>query len=137
MKTSQAKNISLLASAVLIFNLSSCKYEDGPIISLKTKKARLVGTWELKKVNGENPDRLELELEFEKDGDFKATYSYTSYWGYDYEYDVKGDWEWEDKKETIDIDFDGYHEEYEVKRLTSKELWIEEPYHDEWELEKK
>lgn len=43
MKTS----ISTILSTLLILIFGCKKYEDGPFISLRTKKARLVGEWEL------------------------------------------------------------------------------------------
>ena len=132
--------VSAIASAALVFNFSSCKYEEGPAFSLKSKKARLAGEWEITRVNGDKPKNFEVSFEFEKKGDVTITYSYSYYYyGYNYTYDYteKGEWEWEDKKETIDLSMDGWHDELEVKRLTSKELWVETSDDDEWELEKK
>ena len=53
------KNSTLLlaAAAITVLNFQSCsKYEDGPAFSLRTKKSRLVGDWELVKINGQSPE---------------------------------------------------------------------------------
>ena len=136
MKLSHKHNLTTLISAVLIFNFSSCKYEDGPKISLKSKKARLVGEWEAVTFGDEDLDELSVEMEFEKDGDFRIDFTY-EYYGYSYTYKMKGEWSWEDNKETIDIDFEDDNIELAIKRLTNKEFWAEDSYDDEWEFEKK
>ncbi len=135
MKKSYKYSLASVATAVVIFNFTSCKYEDGPKISLKSKTARLTGEWEVTKLGDEDIDNMELIMEFEKDGDFTYDITY-SYYGYEYSYKIKGEWEWEDKKEIIDLNIDGSHTELEVKRLTNKELWVEDEDGDEWELEK-
>lgn len=142
----------LAAAAVTILNFESCKkYEDGPAFSLRSKKARLTGEWELVKINGQSPEQyygyssfysLDIEWEFESDNDFKSTMSYSynnGSYSYSYSYSYKGEWEWEDNKEAIEISLDGYSssDEYEIKRLTNKELTIEYENNVEWEFEKK
>lgn len=65
---------------ILLFSvlLSSCgKYEEGPNISLRTKRARLSGTWKMNAeyVNGaliSNNDKL-FTIEFDKDNSFLLT----------------------------------------------------------------
>ena len=122
-----------LATAI---GISGCKkYEDGPIFSLLTKKQRLTGEWEAKKVisDGDNliNQGMELELEFDSDGDFKlkstVQYTYTNYYGQTYtntyNNQVTGDWEFSNDKEEIELDYDnGGREEWEITRLTNKEL---------------
>src|SRR3990172_6777766 len=129
---SKTISIAAIAAAVAVFNFQSCKkYDDGPAISLKSKKGRLTGEWEL---TGGDPGIYDPTIsqiwEFEKDGDFKWTYSYT---GYSYSY--QGDWEWENNKEEIELTFTGGGiSEFVIKRLTNKELTIEgpSPYKYEW-----
>lgn len=136
----------MLAAVVTILNFSSCsKYEDGPNFTLRTKKARLTGEWEVVKMSGQDLDvGYEVEFEFEKDGDFKYTYGYSSggsSYSYSYSYSYSGEWEWEDSKEDIEIklNLDGYsyNMDFKILRLTNKELVLEDVSGDEWELEKK
>lgn len=143
MKKNTFGSLLMIASVVTILNFSSCsKYDDGPNFTLRTKKARLTGEWEVVKMGGQNLDAgYELEFEFEKDGDFKWTYGYSS-GGSSYSYTYSGEWEWEDDKEDIRISVnDGgsysYNIDYKILRMTNKELVLEDTYGDEWELEKK
>ncbi|GAB4303254.1 MAG: hypothetical protein Kow0068_25640 [Marinilabiliales bacterium] len=123
MKVNASEKLMLAAAVLVMLNFNSCKkYDDGPTFSLMSKKARLTGEWEVVKIEGgQEPDDGELILEFEKNGDFKVTYDYGSY-----SYSYEGDWTWEDKKETLEIEIAGDKVEWEVKRLTNKELWFED-----------
>ena len=112
--------------------LTGCgKYEDGPNMSLLTKKQRLTGDWEFDKLmdGGVNmiSNGLQIEMDFDKDGDFEisSSFSYTDYYGYTYSNSsiVKGEWEFSSDKEEIELDFDdGSYQEIEITRLTNKEL---------------
>ena len=123
----------------------SCgKYEDGPGFSLASKKSRLTGTWEIDKyeINGVNAlttNNIDLEIEFESDGDYtvRTTYSYSGY--NSYSYTSSGEWEFSGDKEEIEFDpNDGSKFEWEITRLTNKELHVEfddgsDKYELEWE----
>jgi len=138
MKFNRKASVAAVATAVVIFNLTSCKYEDGPSISLRTKKARLTGEWEVQFIDGQGVtgDGNEFTLEFEKDGGLNYNVTY-SYYGYSGSYSYKGEWEWLDGKEGIEVIIDGDKEEWEITRLTNKELEFEDENRDKWELEKK
>jgi hypothetical protein len=113
----------------LIF--SSCgKYEEGPGISLKSKAARLAGTWEYEKmiVDGTEQDislLAEMTSTIEKDGTGKMK------WGA-FESDLE--WEFDDKKEnfrsrTKDAtsgEWNEWGDWAKILRLTSAEFWISE-----------
>jgi hypothetical protein len=43
-------NVTLMFAVCTIIALSGCKYEDGPGLSLRSKKARVTAKWEVKKV---------------------------------------------------------------------------------------
>jgi hypothetical protein len=141
MHTPTKVSLVTICSAVIAFNFASCKYEDGPKLTLKSKNSRLVGEWNGKIIGGDTlGNDAEFILEFEDDGDLKLkfTYSYT-YDGttYSYSYDLVGEWSWEDKKETIEIVVEKELTELSVKRLTSDELWAVDKENDRWELEKR
>jgi hypothetical protein len=132
MKVNTTKKLMLAASVVIILNFCSCgKYDDGPKFSLASKTGRLSGEWEVVKVGGTSVTD-NLILEFEKKGDFKYTYTDGSY-----SYSYSGDWEWHSKKETIKITIDGDVMEWDINRLTNKELWFEDDSNEEWKCEKK
>ncbi|MFY0644907.1 MAG: hypothetical protein JXR19_10610 [Bacteroidia bacterium] len=137
MKLKHSAPLAAIATATIVFNFSSCTYEDGPTISLKSKTGRLVGEWEIIELAGNKvPSNTTYEMEFEKDGDFVLSFEY-SYGGYSYSDDLKGEWEWGNGKESVELEFEyGALYELEIKRLTNKELWAEDDEGEDWEFEK-
>jgi hypothetical protein len=137
MKIIKNPGIVAIATAVVIFNFTSCKYEDGPNISLRSKKARLTGEWEVKYIGGTgmSSNDMEITLEFDKDGDLEFNQTY-SYYGSSYTNSQKGEWEWEDGKKSLEITLDRNKQEWEITRLTNKEFEFEDENNDKWELEK-
>ena len=136
------RKLMLAAAVVIMLNFNSCgKYEDGPKFSLKSKTSRLVGEWEVIKIDNDKFTDESLYLEFEKDGDFSLTYEY-DYDGTTERYTYDGDWEWDSKKEVIEMKFDDNDLDkldFEVKRLSKDELWFESDdgdYKQDWECEK-
>ena len=138
MKIIKNPSIVAIATAVVIFNFTSCKYEDGPNISLRSKKARLTGEWEVKFIDGAGMigNDMEITLEFDKDGDLEFNQTYSDY-GNSYTYSQKGEWEWEDGKQSLEITLDGNKQEWEITRLTNKEFEFEDEGNNKYELEKK
>ena len=121
------------AVTVMAFNMQSCKkYDDGPGFSLRSKKARVVGEWDIVQIGSQvyPQNGYALEFEFEKDGDFKYSYSYGTY-----SYTYAGDWDFSSNKEDLRIIMDGTVQTFEIKRLTNKELWLEDETNQEWRLE--
>lgn len=131
------KKLLLAATVVIVLNFSSCrKYEDGPVLSLKSKTGRLTGEWVVEEIDNVNISGFgSITLEFERDGDFTFGLSY-SYYGYSYSYSEDGQWAWEDNKEAISVVVNGATEEWEIQRLTNKELWFEDESGQEWQCEK-
>ena len=130
-KTNQ---LLMTASLVTLLNFQSCtKYDEGPAFSLIPKKSRLVGTWEIVKIDGNRLTGSDIYFfEFERDGDFEQGYIEDD--GSIYAY--SGTWEWEDNKEIIEVvNYYGYILKFEVERLTNDEL-ILELNNEEYELEK-
>jgi len=133
------KNGTLLLAATMItvLNFHSCKkYDDGPSFTLRTTTARLTGEWEIVRIGSEiyPQNGYSLEFEFEKNGDFAYKYSYSSS-GQNYSYSYGGEWEFSSDKENIEIILNGSVLDFEINRLTNKELWIESDA-VEWKLEK-
>jgi hypothetical protein len=130
------RNLFLAAAVVTVLNFQSCgKYEDGPGFSLRSKTARLTGEWEVVRVGATSypHDGYSVEFEFEKSGDFSQTVSEVGYGSYSY----TGDWEFASDKENLEIIVDGALIDFEIKRLTNEELWLEDEFNQEWRLEAK
>lgn len=115
-----------------VFVLPSCnKYEDGPGVSLLTKKARVANTWEIEKAlrNGEDVtdeyDNYTLTTTKNGDANLKATFEFGNV---TYTYDTEGTWDFADSKETLVLDFenDDADNTYQILRLANDEMWIRE-----------
>jgi len=135
MKNKSNLIIYIIIGAIVIFNLASCKkYDEGPLISLKTKKGRLTGEWMLVGGDDYNPG-LDQTFEFTKNGYFNTLYC--TFLGC---YPRFGKWELVNQKEKIEITWEsgniGNKTEYEILRLTNKELVLEDEYKNEMEFEK-
>jgi hypothetical protein len=83
-------SIAIVALLVGSVSVTGCgKYEEGPSVSLRTKKARVVGTWEIEKVMENGVDittdiRAVIaseSIEFKKDETFTASQTLTSLFG--------------------------------------------------------
>ncbi|MEX1192731.1 MAG: hypothetical protein WEA99_12225 [Brumimicrobium sp.] len=131
-----AKSTLFLAATVItVLNFYSCsKYEDGPKFSLRTKKARLTGEWEVVRIGNESfpQNGYSLEMVFEKDGDFEYKYSYDNY-----SYTYSGDWAFTSDKEKVvlSINNGAGGQTLEILRLKNNELWFEDSNNEEWRLE--
>ncbi|WP_066758238.1 hypothetical protein [Crocinitomix algicola] len=141
------QRLLLAAALITVLNFQSCKkYEDGPAFTLKTKKSRLSGEWEVVRVYDNSGVQVfpysgsdysvEIEFEFEKDGDFEQSY-FVSYDGYSYSSSAKGEWEFSSDKEELEVEIDNFKQDWEITRLTSKEFNFEDEDGYEWELEAK
>ncbi len=111
-----------MVAVCTIISLSGCKkYEDGPGLSLSSKKSRVVANWEFKKVKVSSVDVtsafLDYTWEIKKDGQFNMV----SNGNIDH-----GKWDFALDKEALDFRYDdGAIERYNIKRLTAKDLWME------------
>ena len=123
-------NFTLNFAICTIIALSGCKYEDGPGLSLRSKKARVAATWEFKKVLynsfDETSEYLYYTWEMRKDGTFYVDsfgrQPYNPFGGKVED----GEWDFVLDKEAIDFRYDdGRIERYNIKRLTAKDLWME------------
>lgn len=122
--------------------VSSCgKYEDGPGFSLLSKKARVVGDWEVKSIGADVfGTEYSVDLSFEKNGSLMFTYSY-NYQGSSQSYSYAGSWDFASDKEQLSMIVDGNVELFEIKRLTNNEMWLDDDITsldgDIWKLESK
>lgn len=120
----------LLLAVIVGISYTSCKkYEDGPMISLASKKARLANTWKIDQVlyNGVvqiiDPDELNSSMEITKDG--KIIYAYL---GTTFTYTAS--WAFTSDKEGLIITatsiYGSWTTTYNILKLKNKELWLEE-----------
>ncbi|MFB6257897.1 MAG: hypothetical protein ABEH38_04325 [Flavobacteriales bacterium] len=127
----QGFTLSLLILFVVSLTMTSCKYEEGPFISLRSKKERVANTWKYKKIIRDNGDEItgdnlpDTELTFTKDGDYKVNGN------------EQGNWEFgPDKEKLILKDENGNDQgEADILKLKEKELWIKNEQGDEYHFE--
>lgn len=125
------KYIIALLAASLLFSTSCKKYEDGPILSLKSKKSRVENTWVVNKAYDKGNDVTssfeQYELYTTKDGvaKLKAKYELGSL---SFEVETDGRWNFQDDKDNIYFDYDNdvADKKYEILKLTEKEFHIKE-----------
>ena len=116
--------IYLFLSIAVIISLAitSCgKYEDGPGFSLLSKTARMTNKWELKSVDGETIPAGEAVLDLKKDGSFSINED---------GYIIDGSWEFSNDKEDLRLNMFGEGIVFKIRRLTNKELWLENELED-------
>ena len=118
------QNLTILTLVILI-SYGCTKYDDGPAFSLRTKKARLSGEWELEEYNINGVSQLtgsdyNIIWEFERNGDFTQTLDYGSY-----SYNYNGEWEFDDNGEELEIQTSYGTQTWEINRLSSNDLWLE------------
>ncbi len=124
------KKFNLAIATLLVagagLTVSSCgKYEEGPGISLMTKKMRLTGEWDTKSVTYGSVSQQDTDedayITFEKDGTFKISDNGIEY---------TGTWAFSNDKEGIAASFTNgsITTTYQrtILRLTNKELWMED-----------
>ena len=110
---------------------TSCKYEEGPAVSLNSKKERVANHWKAEKVyeNGnditENYDQYELI--FEENGNATLLSKY-EIGGADVYFDTKGTWQFEDAKETLKTMYENSDADktYTILKLKENEMWLKE-----------
>ena len=119
----KTKNYLFLSIAVIIsLAITSCgKYEDGPGFSLLTKTARMTNKWELKSVDGETIPAGEAVLDLKKDGSMSINED---------GYIIDGSWEFSSDKEDLRLSIFGDEVDLKIRRLTNKELWLENELED-------
>jgi hypothetical protein len=122
----------LIAVSALMFQ--SCKYEDGPSVSCRSKKTRVANLWRLSEmyVNDtlqELNSNTGYSLELTKEGVATTTLDNNAV------APIVGTWEFGDKKETLimhypsdNLDPDNVPAEYTILRLADDELWLVRDY---------
>ena len=122
------KNIifkSAIFTAILSFTLISCgKYEEGPKLSLRSKKARVSGDWTLEQylINGNDSTQAYLSwvganfmMKIEKDGSYSVVTAFGT---------ATGTWELGEDKDDLLLTVSGSTDSYRILKLKNKEMWL-------------
>jgi len=115
------KKLSVLIGFIAVATLTGCqKYEEGPLFSLQSKKARVANTWKVDNYTVNNVDLTSLvggySETFSKDGN----YSYT--WGI-----LNGTGVWKFENNAAEIKITGISNQSDrtlvILKLESKQFW--------------
>ncbi|MFH0893882.1 MAG: hypothetical protein V2A54_05555 [Bacteroidota bacterium] len=127
-------SIILIFATLTAISFTGCrKYEEGPSLSLSSKKSRVCGVWQVEKeitsTNGtiaevtSDPDWENSFIEYTKDGIVKITAASSSG-----SFSVEGTWKFGSNKETIETSFGSgslaSNSSVVIIRLKGKELWV-------------
>lgn len=132
MKMKSISTKILLGVVGTAFILPSCKkYDDGPSLSLRSKKARIANTWKIESATVDGSDATssydDYELELTKSGSATLRANYT--WaGTEFQISTSGTWDLINNNEDLRLDFasDDSDQDYRILRLKEKELWLKE-----------
>lgn len=131
------KQLFFLAFAVLSLSAvtTSCnKYEEGPMLSVRSAEYRIIRTWEVDKYiyadgTEENGDSDDPVYTFTKDGEVSIT---------DGNFTYTGDWDLNGDKDEITLEYSygsfAVIDNYEIIRLTVNEFWVEDENGDQTHL---
>jgi len=119
------KIITLIVLATFIMvGVTSCKkYEEGPMLSLRSKTSRVAGDWVLDKATQDGVDitsTVQIDyITFEKEGAYKFVGGGL---------EVIGTWSFDDKKENLIIKETGSadQQKFKIIKLKNKELWFDQ-----------
>lgn len=126
MKRTLAYTLSLMA---ILVAFSACKkYEEGPTVSFRSKKARVIGEWKVTELSENNQSILDADNRTEYD--FKDdSYIYRSIGGV-ITVSYVGDWEFSERNDDIVLSYtDGsltYSQSWEIIRLAHDEMILEQ-----------
>lgn len=111
----------LIITGLIVSTFSSCKYEEGPVISFLTKKARLNGEWSMVMVlnNDVNATKFypkDYGYVFDKNGGFRKISNEVS---------NPGTWDFNADKTEIILSYEksATTESYKILKLTNRHLW--------------
>jgi len=129
-------NTNCILASILIFALvlTNCKkYDEGPCLSFRSKKDRVVGKWQtdrwfVNKVEQASAMLYDQKHEFTKDGKYlwSGTNPYTGVSS-----GSEGTWEFRSRKEQLVLglpdEFDGQmqYQVWDILKLKNNELWLE------------
>lgn len=121
------KIASLLFATMLVFGTSCSKYENGPKLSLRSKKARVTNTWELTEwIDGSiniSENTAGITMTIDKDGSYSIGGENS---GGAVE-SKKGKWEFSSDKTLLILTLDGQRaaDKWIITKLKNDELWLE------------
>lgn len=110
--------------------IASCrKYDNGPGLSLRSKKERIANNWRISQVIDDGQDVTDdyenYRLMLSKTGSAQLTAKY-NWFGATIEYSTSGTWELQSNNERIYMNFDDDDADatYRITKLYEDEMWL-------------
>ena len=122
-------------SFVIIIFTSCKKYEDGPSLSLRSRKERVANDWRIDKAmnngNDVTSDFNNYLVKFGKGGEASLIAKY-HFLGTDYEFTTNGTWSFESNDDKIKVDYENNSADatYLIMRLKETEFWVRQEGND-------
>lgn len=122
------RTVVIASLAVAAFSCDK-KYEDGPAVSVMSRKERVANYWKIQKAieNGEDisEDYDQYDLYLTKNGDATLTANY-SYGTFTFSSTTNGSWTLQNDDTELEVDFENNDadETYQILKLEEKELWL-------------
>jgi hypothetical protein len=121
----------LLIGLAIAFLLPACKYEEGPKISLRSKKARVVNQWKVEKISQNGYDITityqaslpDLVCDFKDDGTVINSWTQGGQTVNDSE-----TWEFTSDKAGLNITSGGIATTWDILRLKNDEMWLKRTF---------
>ncbi|MCI5056979.1 MAG: lipocalin family protein [Flavobacteriales bacterium] len=125
------KNAILPIFGITLLATSCEKYDEGPLISLKSKEERLANTWVINSAMENDQDatndydHYELFMTADGDAELDANYIFL-----DQEFDIETNGTWDlmnnDEQIVFDYEDDDFDKTYQILKLTEDELKLRE-----------
>ena len=123
MKSSDPLSLLAMAIVVALISFTSCKkYDEGPTLSLKSKKARVANEWKIEYAYNIYHGRVVTQdyegetWEFDSKGEFIERDNGVI--------DKSGTWEFISNKESLQITKPNDIDYYDILKLKDKEMWL-------------
>lgn len=125
-------SLLLFAAILIVACVSSCsQYPDGPIISVRSKAARVANNWKVAQALDDGKDVTsnysKYELTLSEAGAASISAKYTIL-GADFEYVTGGTWAFVNDADKISFDFENNDQDgvHTILKLQEKEMWLKE-----------
>lgn len=122
-------SVLLLTLILTLVTLVSCKkYEDGPILSFRSKKERIANSWRAETTTRDGntlaKDAKVEQAYFNKDGEAIVVMNGIL----NVPLSLEGTWEFDESKESINLDLisgsEIYQDSWKITRLKENSLWV-------------
>jgi hypothetical protein len=112
------KGITFIITLLVLVSISCTKYEDGPVITFRSKTKRLEGTWKYQSI-------IDMNQDIEVTDNLPTTlFTYSKDGTYSESTGNNGTWKFSGSVDLIIIDSTQVEVKWEIIKLANKQLWL-------------